>query len=93
MATITVNELAETLESNGREVRKFLRAVTPADDQPGKGGRWAIEKRDVRSLTKKFTAWREEHTNAPAEDAPEVDEEALEEDPTDAELEMIDLED
>jgi hypothetical protein len=54
MATITVTELATTLDAPAREVRKFLRSVTPDDAQPGKGGRWAIEKREVRSLTKKF---------------------------------------
>lgn len=75
MATITVNELATTLEANPREVRKFLRTVTPADEQPGKGGRWSIEKREVRSLTKKFTAWREEREatpEVPNDDAPDA---------------------
>lgn len=96
MATINIAEFALALDSNGREVRKFLRSVIPADAQPGKGGRWAIEKREVRSLTKKFAAWNEAR-NAPAEvveEAPEAPaEEVAELDaPTDAELEEIDAE-
>lgn len=68
MATITVTELASTLDASPREVRKFLRSVETLD-APGKGGRWAIEKREVRSLTKKFTAWQAE--KAIAIDAPD----------------------
>lgn len=55
MATITVQELATDLGTDARTARKFLRSVTPADAQPGKGSRWAIEKRDVRSLKSKFS--------------------------------------
>ena len=69
MATITVQEFATSIESTPREVRKFLRAVTPADEQPGKGGRWGIEKRQVRSLTKKFADWQAERASTP--DVPE----------------------
>lgn len=59
MAVLTVSEFASTLEANPREVRKFLRSVTPADEQPGKGGRWSIEKRDARRLTKAYHTWAE----------------------------------
>ena len=54
MATITVSELALDLDTDARTARKFLRAITDADLQPGKGSRWAIEKRDIRSLKSKF---------------------------------------
>lgn len=79
MATINIAELATTLDASPREVRKFLRTVTPADEQPGKGGRWAIEKREVRSLTKKFAAYREERTPTvdDASDAPEAADEGI----------------
>lgn len=79
MATINIAELATTLDASPREVRKFMRTVTPADEQPGKGGRWAIEKREVRSLTKKFAAYREEReTPADAvDDAPEAADEGV----------------
>lgn len=61
MAQITVNELATTLETSPRTARKFLRSITAKDEQPGKGKRWSIEKRDVRSLTKKFADFQAEH--------------------------------
>lgn len=54
MATITINELATELDSSPRDVRKFLRSVTPVEEQPGKGHRWQIEKRSVRGLKKQF---------------------------------------
>jgi hypothetical protein len=75
MATMTVTEFAAHLDTDARTARKFLRSVTPADEQPGKGGRWAIEKRDARSLTKKFAAYIAERTpEVPNDDAPEGDE-------------------
>lgn len=55
MATITVTDLALELDTDARTARKFLRSITDADAQPGKGSRWAIEKREVRSMKSKFT--------------------------------------
>jgi hypothetical protein len=69
MAVYTVAEFASTLEANPREVRKFLRSITPVDDQPGKGARWSIEKRDARRLTKAYHTWSEARKVA-TEDAP-----------------------
>ena len=58
MATVlTPTDLATEFETDARTIRKFLRTVTPKDDQPGKGHRWGIEKRQVRSLRKQFTDW------------------------------------
>lgn len=75
MATIlNVTELAETLETTPRTARKFLRSITPVEEQPGKGGRWQIKKADVRSLTKKFATWQDEHTRTP--EVPADDDEA-----------------
>lgn len=68
MATINISEFATIIDATPRDARKFLREVTPDDAQPGKGGRWSIEKRDVRSLTSKFTKWNAERN------APKVDE-------------------
>ena len=62
MATINIQDLSTALEANPRTVRKFLRSVTPVEDQPGKGGRWQIEKKDLRSLKKQFETYIEEHT-------------------------------
>lgn len=87
MATINIQDLSTALEANPRTVRKFLRSVTPVENQPGKGGRWQIEKKDLRSLKKKFETYIEEHTRPQAEavsdevaeaDVPETDEELYE---------------
>lgn len=72
MAQITAAELASELETDSRTVRKFLRSVTPKDAQPGKGSRWNIEKKNLRTLRKQFSTWTAER--APAEDeAPEIE--------------------
>ena len=84
MATINVSEFATIIEATPRDARKFLREVTPDDAQPGKGGRWAIEKREVRSLRSKFAKWDADR-KAPANDAeaaPEGDEEQVHEEPS-----------
>lgn len=58
-ATITPAEFAVEVESDGRTVRKFLRSITPKEEQPGKGSRWALPgtKRDVARLKKQFAEW------------------------------------
>lgn len=78
MASITVKDLAETLGTDPRTARKFLRSVTPLEGQPGKGGRWEIEKRSVAGYKKQFAkfataaaeraAKREEPTNEVADE-------------------------
>jgi predicted transcriptional regulator len=69
MATITASELAAELGTTPREVRKFLRSDAKANDvpTPGKGSRYAIERKSVRSLAKRFAAW-DEARKADAED-------------------------
>lgn len=71
MATITPKEFAQKVDSDGRTVRKFLRSITPKDEQPGKGSRWAIENRQVRSLTTKFRKWDEERKAAETAEEPD----------------------
>jgi hypothetical protein len=56
MATMTPAELATELGTDARTTRKFLRSITPRDAQPGKGSRWSIEKKQLRSLRTKFAA-------------------------------------
>lgn len=70
MANITTAELAEVLETNGREVRKFLRSITPKDEQPGKGSRWAIDgtKRSLNTMKKNFDTWKAAQEKAAAAD-------------------------
>jgi hypothetical protein len=98
MATIlTVADLSDKLSTDPRTARKFLRSITPRDEQPGKGARWGIEARRVASLRKQFTKWSTEQEakrnareakKAEAIDAP-IDE-AIDLEPTDAELAQID---
>jgi hypothetical protein len=56
MATITPKEFAAKVESDPRTVRKFFRTLDSVES-PGKGGRYAIEAKQVRSLATKFAKW------------------------------------
>jgi hypothetical protein len=60
--TIDIATLATTLDTDARTARKFMRSITPADAQPGKGSRWAIEKREVAGLRKKFATYLADRT-------------------------------
>lgn len=60
--TIDIKALAEALDTDARTTRRFLRSITPKDSHPGKGSRWAIEKKDLASLKKQFATY-----SAPAE--------------------------
>jgi predicted transcriptional regulator len=59
MATITTTELATELNTTPRTLRKFLRADAKERNAatPGKGSRYAIEKREVAPLRKRFAKW------------------------------------
>ena len=58
MATIlTAQELAVEFETDARTIRKFLRSVTPKENQPGKGKKWGIEKKSLRTLRKQYSEW------------------------------------
>lgn len=103
MATITVNELATTLDTDARTARKFLRSITPIDAQPGKGSRWSIEKVQVRSLTSKFAKFQAAQAEAKVKVTVTLDEQSTEvemttddfdalTDPTDDDLADIDAE-
>ena len=96
MATITVTDLADELNTDARTARKFLRSVTPSEEQPGKGGRWQIEKRDIRSLRSKFSKFAEVEAarkEAKVEEAaPEGDAEETDLEPTAEDLAAIDAE-
>jgi len=103
---ITPAELALELGTDARTTRKFLRSITPRDEQPGKGSRWGIKgtKTNIASLKKRFAefaaaqeaarAARDAKAAAPADDdadAEMIDDDALE--PTDAELAAIESDD
>jgi hypothetical protein len=72
MATITPKEFAAKVNSDPRTVRKFLRSPAGMNDRVGKGSRWAIESKQVASLSKKFAKWDEARKTAA--DAPSTDE-------------------
>lgn len=69
MATITPTELAEEIGTTPRTVRKFLRSEQGKGTKVGKGARWAIEKREVAALKKRFTKWFADEAKARAERA------------------------
>jgi len=76
MATINVTDLATELGTDPRTARKFLRTITPKDEQPGKGSRWTIEAKSVRSLKSKFAKFeqaRAERAAAADADADEIE--------------------
>lgn len=91
MTTLTAKEFAARVNSDGRTVRKFLRADAKANgtEAPGKGSRWTIEAKQVRSLTTRFNAWKAANEAKAAEKANEdevpeeviEDEESIEDDP------------
>jgi hypothetical protein len=74
--TITPAEFALEVGSDAKTVRKFLRSDAGLNSRVGKGHRWAIEARMVRSLKSKFTKWDETRRNA-AEDAETPEDEVI----------------
>jgi hypothetical protein len=66
--TMTPTEFATEVGSDGRTVRKFLRSITPKDEQPGKGSRWALPgtKAAVTKLSKQFAEWETARAEAAA---------------------------
>jgi hypothetical protein len=75
--TITPAEFAEMVDSDGRTVRKFLRATRP-DDAPGKGARWQLKgtKAEVTKLEKAFREWHSAQEAKAKADADKKAEEA-----------------
>lgn len=57
--TMTPQELAIELSTDARTTRKFLRAITPRDAQPGKGSRWAVPANAaaLKVLNRRFAEW------------------------------------
>ncbi len=57
--TLTAKEIAAKFSTDPRTLRKFLRSDAKANDTetPGKGARYAIAAKDLRSLKTRFNAW------------------------------------
>lgn len=93
---ITAAALASELGTDGRTVRKFLRSITPREDQPGKGSRWGIKgtKTEIARLRKAFTAYEtaQEAARAKREEAKAAEAEVTADAPADADLEPTDAE-
>lgn len=69
MATqLTTTEIATELDTDPRTLRKFLRADAKERNipAPGKGSRWSIEKREMRSLRSRFAKWTKAQDDARA---------------------------
>ena len=47
---LSIETVAEMIESNPRAIRRVLRSITPRDAQPGRGGRWTIRESDIETL-------------------------------------------
>lgn len=73
MAQITTAELALELDATPRDTRKFLRSADSGIASVGKGSRYAIEKRDLRSLKTRFAKWDEARRAVKADNEVESD--------------------
>lgn len=73
MSTITTAELATELDTTPRTLRKFLRSDARSqgkgDTLPGKGSRYAIERKAVKGLASRFSKWQAAEAAAKAERA------------------------
>ena len=78
MASMTTNEFATELGTDSRTLRKFLRSITPKDDQPGKGSRWELDgsKRNITKTQKQFREWSAKQAEEKAARAAKAAEEA-----------------
>jgi hypothetical protein len=102
LMALTTKDLADELGTDGKTLRKFLRSHLPKDSQPGQGGRYSFEKKDLASLKKAWLKWSEkrdaEDTKKPTDKKTKPEktpkEKAVEEvdddEPTDEALEEID---
>lgn len=57
---MNTTDFAAELGTDSRTARKFLRNITPKDEQPGKGSRWDLPegKREINKLKKQFSDWK-----------------------------------
>lgn len=69
---MTTTELALALDTTPRTLRKFLRSDDSGIESVGKGSRYALPstKREVNTLSKRFTSWSDAIAAKKAQDAP-----------------------
>ena len=77
---MTTAEVAEEFGTTPRTLRKFLRADARAagkgDTLPGKGSRYALEKKGLTALKKRFNTWQAAEAEARAARAAKAAEDA-----------------
>lgn len=82
MAHFTTAEVAAKFDTTPRTLRKFLRADAKAkgntDALPGKGSRYAIEGKALKSMQSRFTKWQADEAKARAERAEQAAKDAAE---------------
>jgi hypothetical protein len=107
MATLSAKETARELGTNPRTLRKFLRSITPKDEQPGQGNRWSVETKQLKKLKKQFADWQKPKADPSTNGAKsktdavidsedeliDVDEDLTIEEPADEDILEIELED
>lgn len=80
MAQFTTAEVAAKFDTTPRTLRKFLRSDAKvrdaADSLPGKGSRYMIEGKDLKSMGSRFTKWTAAQAQERAERAAKVAAEA-----------------
>lgn len=77
--TLSAKEAARELGTDARTFRKFMRATTAKEDQPGQGNRYAIKKTSIPKLKTKFDEWSKPKEKPAPDGEVDLDDEELEE--------------
>lgn len=54
---LSAKEAAIELGTDARTFRKFMRSITPKENQPGQGNRYQIDDAEIKKLKKRFADW------------------------------------
>lgn len=80
MATMNTTEVAAEFDTTPRNLRKFLRSDAGKNETVGKGARWNIEKKELRSLRTRFAKWEKANAEKVAEKVADAEVEVITED-------------
>jgi hypothetical protein len=77
-AEMTTKDFAAAIGTDPKSLRKFLRDSTPAEEHPGKGGRWVLPgtKTAIAKARKDYAKWSAEQAKAQAERAAKASKDA-----------------
>lgn len=92
VTTLSAKQAAQQLGTDARTLRKFMRAITPKENQPGQGNRYAIEEDLIPELQVKFTDWAKGKKASPNGQEAAVDEEIEDEELIDEDMLVDDSE-